>query len=107
MGFLQALTGLDVADDSRDATSQIVHSLLQGLLGSPDFETYMDKDKSYPFGMILYYVRCFVSKLEKERQEKRERLTSERRIGLDCLDYHPATQYPHCPIQLSLRECSG
>jgi len=55
MGFLQALTGLDVADDSRDATSQIVHSLLQGLLGSPDFETYMDKDKSYPFGMILYY----------------------------------------------------
>ena len=77
MGFLQALTGLDVADDSRDATSQIVHSLLQGLLGSPDFETYMDKDKSYPFGMILYYVRCFVSKLEKGKTRE-ERKANER-----------------------------
>lgn len=55
MGFLQALTGLDVADNSHDATSQIIHSLLQGLLGSPDFDSYMTKDKSYPFGMVLYY----------------------------------------------------
>lgn len=59
MGFLQALTGLDVADDSRDATSQIVHSLLQGLLGSPDFENYMGKNKSYPYAMILYYASTF------------------------------------------------
>jgi hypothetical protein len=57
MGFLQALTGLDVADNSHDATSQIIHSLLQGLLGSPDFDSYMTKDKSYPFGMVQYYVR--------------------------------------------------
>ena len=57
MGFLQALTGLDVAANSHDAPSQIVHSLLQGLLGSPDFDSYMTKDKSYPFGMVLYYVR--------------------------------------------------
>jgi hypothetical protein len=56
-GFLQALTGLDVADDRRDATGQIIHSLLQGLLGSPDFETYSNEDLSYPYGMILYYVR--------------------------------------------------
>lgn len=56
MGFLQALTGLDVADDTRDATPQIIHSLLQGLLGSPDFETYTKKDAGYPFSMVLYYV---------------------------------------------------
>ena len=54
-GFLQALTGLDVADNKRDATSQIMHSLLQGLLGSPTFDTYEGKGQSYPFGMILYY----------------------------------------------------
>ena len=63
-GFLQALTGLDVADDKRDATGQIVHSLLQGLLGSPDFDTYSDKDLSYPYGMILYYVSATVSTLK-------------------------------------------
>lgn len=45
-----------MADDRRDATGQIVHSLLQGLLGSPDFDTYSDGDLSYPYGMILYYV---------------------------------------------------
>ena len=33
IGFGQALTGLDVADESRDSTEQVVHSLIQGLLG--------------------------------------------------------------------------
>ena len=56
MGFLQALTGLDYADQERDATGVIVHSLLQGLLGSPDFATYENEGMAYPYGMILYYV---------------------------------------------------
>lgn len=33
MGFGQALTGLDVADQSRDSTEAVIHSLIQGLLG--------------------------------------------------------------------------
>ncbi|ORY54375.1 hypothetical protein BCR35DRAFT_296731 [Leucosporidium creatinivorum] len=56
LGFGQALTGLDVADQSRDSTEAVIHSLIQGLLGSPTFEMYeKDTSSSYPFGQILYY----------------------------------------------------
>ncbi|KAM0786008.1 hypothetical protein ACM66B_006824 [Microbotryomycetes sp. NB124-2] len=55
IGFGQALTGLDIADQSRDSTEQVVHSLIQGLLGSPTFETYEKGTESYPFSMVLYY----------------------------------------------------
>lgn len=55
VGFLQALTGLDIADSSREQTEEVVHSLVQGLLGSPTFENYQRGTSSYPFGMVLYY----------------------------------------------------
>ncbi|GAA94492.1 uncharacterized protein L969DRAFT_91548 [Mixia osmundae IAM 14324] len=52
VGFAQALTGLDAADNTRDETANVLHSLLQALLGSPDFEHYSSGD----FGMSLYYL---------------------------------------------------
>ncbi|KAK4048507.1 Calcium channel yvc1 [Microbotryomycetes sp. JL201] len=55
IGFGQALTGLDIADQTRDSTEQVVHSLIQGLLGSPTFESYEKGTESYPFSMVLYY----------------------------------------------------
>ncbi|BGP41086.1 Calcium channel yvc1 [Rhodotorula kratochvilovae] len=60
IGFGQALTGLDVADERRESTKSVINSLLQAFLGSPNFEMY-DKgekvgDSSYPFGLIVYYL---------------------------------------------------
>ncbi|GAA5824388.1 hypothetical protein JCM11251_000401 [Rhodosporidiobolus azoricus] len=55
MGFGQALTGLDVADEKRDSTKTVINTLLQALLGSPNFDNYDDGASSYPFGLILYY----------------------------------------------------
>ncbi|GAA5874877.1 hypothetical protein JCM1840_003912 [Sporobolomyces johnsonii] len=55
VGFGQALTGLDVADEKRDSTETVVHSLIQALLGSPNFDAYDNSATSYPFGLTLYY----------------------------------------------------
>jgi hypothetical protein len=33
----------------------VVHSLIQAVLGSPNFDFYDSNDASYPFGIILYY----------------------------------------------------
>ncbi|GAA6040060.1 hypothetical protein JCM8097_004760 [Rhodosporidiobolus ruineniae] len=55
MGFGQALTGLDVADEKRDSTNAVVNTLLQALLGSPNFDFYDEGASSYPFGLVLYY----------------------------------------------------
>ncbi|GAA5878176.1 hypothetical protein JCM8547_008364 [Rhodosporidiobolus lusitaniae] len=55
MGFGQALTGLDVADEKRDSTHAVLNSLLQALLGSPNFDFYDTGASSYPFGLVLYY----------------------------------------------------
>lgn len=55
IGFGQALTGLDnTRPDSDASTETVIHSLVQGLLGSPTFEDYARGADSYPFGMILY-----------------------------------------------------
>ncbi|GAA6008524.1 hypothetical protein JCM11491_004508 [Sporobolomyces phaffii] len=56
VGFGQALMGLDVADEKRDSTETVIHTLIQALLGSPNFDEYDRGASSYPFGMILYYV---------------------------------------------------
>ncbi|GAA5971515.1 hypothetical protein JCM3765_001224, partial [Sporobolomyces pararoseus] len=56
IGFGQALMGLDVADERRDSTETVIHTLIQALLGSPNFDEYDRGASSYPFGMILYYV---------------------------------------------------
>lgn len=55
IGFGQALTGLDIADQERDATHAVVNTLLQAVLGSPNFDYYDELESSYPFGLILYY----------------------------------------------------
>ncbi|BGP17286.1 Calcium channel yvc1 [Rhodosporidiobolus nylandii] len=55
VGFGQALTGLDVADERRDSTGPIVNYLLQALLGSPQFDYFDEGATSYPFGLVLYY----------------------------------------------------
>ena len=51
IGFGQALSGLDVADDNRSQTGTVVHSLLQALLGSPTFDAYEDNK----FQQVIYY----------------------------------------------------
>lgn len=56
IGFGQALMGLDVADEKRDSTETVIHTLIQALLGSPNFDEYDRGASSYPFGMILYYI---------------------------------------------------
>ncbi|GAA6060814.1 hypothetical protein JCM10212_000587 [Sporobolomyces blumeae] len=52
VGFCQSLMGLDVADEKRDSTATVIHTLIQALLGSPNFDQY-DHDI---FGMVVYYV---------------------------------------------------
>ena len=55
--FGQALTGLDNVDPAgADSTEVVIHSLMQGLLGSPAFDLYERGASSYPFGMVLYYL---------------------------------------------------
>ena len=59
LGFMQALTGLDIADSDRDSTVSVARSLFEGLLGSPGFDLY-DNDGSgvtYPAGLLLYCAR--------------------------------------------------
>lgn len=51
VGFGQALSGLDVADNHRNQTEQVIHSLLQALLGSPTFDVFEENR----FQMCLYY----------------------------------------------------
>ncbi|GAA5987011.1 hypothetical protein JCM11641_004418 [Rhodosporidiobolus odoratus] len=55
VGFGQALTGLDVADQKRDSTRAIFNYLLQALLGSPNFDFFDEDSSGYPFGLVLYY----------------------------------------------------
>ncbi|GAA5988336.1 hypothetical protein JCM10908_002170 [Rhodotorula pacifica] len=55
IGFGQALTGLDVADQERDSTRAVINTLIQAVLGSPNFDYYDELESAYPFGLILYY----------------------------------------------------
>lgn len=81
IGFGQALTGLDVADEKRDSTRAVINTLIQAVLGcvhllsreyqgsptrfgawltpqncsSPNFDYYDELESAYPFGLILYY----------------------------------------------------
>ncbi|GAA5842733.1 hypothetical protein JCM3766R1_005766 [Sporobolomyces carnicolor] len=56
VGFGQALMGLDVADERRDSTETVINTLIQALLGSPNFDEYDRGASSWPFGLVLYYV---------------------------------------------------
>lgn len=55
-GFLQALTGLDIADSQRDSTVGVARTLFEGLLGSPSFDMYDSSSEgvTYPAGLLLY-----------------------------------------------------
>lgn len=55
VGFAQALSGLDI-DSKHSMAEQVVHHLMQALLGSPAFDKYKRGTQSYPFGIILYYL---------------------------------------------------
>ncbi|KAK7470385.1 Calcium channel yvc1 [Stygiomarasmius scandens] len=52
LGFVQAMYALDAADGTVEAPSAVVNALIQGLLGSPDFERYITS----PSGLIMYYL---------------------------------------------------
>ncbi|KAH8913540.1 hypothetical protein BT69DRAFT_1366207, partial [Atractiella rhizophila] len=55
IGFAQALTGIDVADSTREQTGPVLNALMEGLLGSPNFDYFGSSNAGYPFSMILYY----------------------------------------------------
>ncbi|ORY85602.1 hypothetical protein BCR37DRAFT_377292 [Protomyces lactucae-debilis] len=55
IGFLQAFLGFDEADGTVDALKSILHTIVQGTLGSPDFDFYKGS-----FAIILYYIFSFL-----------------------------------------------
>ncbi|BFZ62032.1 Calcium channel yvc1 [Saitoella coloradoensis] len=58
-GFIQSFLGLDSADQVLDSPVALLHSIIQAVLQSPDFDTFRDFAK--PFGPILYYLWVFVT----------------------------------------------
>ena len=58
VGFLQAFIGLDSVDRTDNVTSFIIQAMVNGLLGSPEFDGF--DDFSHPFGLILYYFFNFI-----------------------------------------------
>ena len=58
VGFLQAFLGMDQVDDNANATSFIMQTMLNSVLGSPDFSGF--EKFAPPFGIILYYIFTFV-----------------------------------------------
>ena len=54
IGFLQAFIGLDQVDQNLEATSFIMLSMLNAIMGSPDFDGF--DNFAPPFGLILYYI---------------------------------------------------
>ncbi|PNS16846.1 Eukaryotic translation initiation factor 2 subunit alpha [Sphaceloma murrayae] len=59
IGFAQAFLGMDQADDfDVDAVSFIFQSLINAIMGSPEFDGF---DRfAPPFGLILYYIYNFI-----------------------------------------------
>lgn len=58
IGFLQAFVGLDQVDQNLEATNFIVLSMLNAIMGSPDFDGF--DNFAPPFGLILYYIYNFL-----------------------------------------------
>ncbi|THV08302.1 calcium activated cation channel [Dendrothele bispora CBS 962.96] len=52
LGFVQAMYALDAADGTVESPAAVVNALVQGLLGSPDFERYITS----PTGLLMYYL---------------------------------------------------
>ncbi|RXK41316.1 calcium activated cation channel [Tremella mesenterica] len=53
-GFLQSMYALDAADGESGGGAIVINSLIQALLGAPDFETPNERF-GWPFGLIVYY----------------------------------------------------
>ncbi|KAG7731159.1 hypothetical protein KL948_003439 [Ogataea haglerorum] len=58
VGFLQAFVGLDQADGKRELTSFLTTTMVQTVLGGPNFDTI--ERFAYPYGAILYYAYTFI-----------------------------------------------
>ncbi|KAH3670611.1 hypothetical protein OGAPHI_001126 [Ogataea philodendri] len=58
IGFLQAFIGLDQADGKRELTSFLTTTMVQTVLGGPDFGAI--ERFAYPYGAILYYAYTFI-----------------------------------------------
>ncbi|EIW66614.1 hypothetical protein TREMEDRAFT_74757 [Tremella mesenterica DSM 1558] len=59
-GFLQSMYALDAADGESGGGAIVINSLIQALLGAPDFETPNERF-GWPFGLIVYYTWNFLS----------------------------------------------
>lgn len=58
IGFLQAFIGLDQVDESIDSARFICLSMLNAMMGSPEFDGF--DNFAPPFGLILYYLFNFI-----------------------------------------------
>lgn len=58
LGFLQAFIGLDQIDNSLDDVGFICLSMLNAIMGSPEFDGF--DNFAPPFGLILYYIFNFI-----------------------------------------------
>ncbi|KIW09014.1 uncharacterized protein PV09_00910 [Verruconis gallopava] len=58
VGFLQAFIGLDQVDNNLTATGFVVKEMINALMGSPEFDGF--DNFGHPFGLVLYYIYCFV-----------------------------------------------
>lgn len=58
IGFLQAFVGLDQEDQKLDATNFIIQSMINAVMGSPEFSGF--DNFAPPFGLILYYIFTFI-----------------------------------------------
>lgn len=63
IGFLQAFVGMDQVDQKLDATSFIIQSMLNAIMGSPEFDGF--DNFAPPFGLILYYIFNFIIVVSK------------------------------------------
>lgn len=58
VGFAQAFVGMDQVDDNSSASRFIFQSLVNGVMGSPEFDGW---DRfAPPFGLVLYYIYNFI-----------------------------------------------
>lgn len=58
IGFLQGFIGLDSSDGNREITWPIISNLVLTVLGSGDFNLFVDF--APPYAAVLYYIYCFI-----------------------------------------------
>lgn len=74
LGFLQAFIGLDQVDNSLDDVNFIILSMLNAIMGSPEFDGF--DNFGPPFGLILYYIFNFIIVISKSSHKQLHSITN-------------------------------